>query len=87
MAINAPLPPTAQPIFTGPGGPVSGPGFMPEPGSYSAPMTTPGTPAVTIPAVQAVEAVTLSPFVRGAMVGLLAGAGTVGVLWWLQRSK
>ncbi len=83
MAINAPLPPSAVPIYTGPGGPASGPAYEPPAGTLApAP-----APTVTIPAVQAIEAVTLSPFVRGAMLGMLAAAGVGGVLWWLQRSK
>lgn len=87
MAYEPPLPPTAQPIYTGAGGPAAGPGYTPDPKSYAAPAVQASVPEVTIPAVQAVEAVTLSPFVRGAMVGLLAGAGIGGVLWWMQRSK
>ena len=44
-------------------------------------------PQVSIPAVDAVEAVTLSPFVRGALVGSLVGAAIVGALWWFGGRK
>jgi hypothetical protein len=47
------------------------------------PMVAPtNVPQVSIPAVDAVEAVTLSPFIRGALVGSLVGAAVVGALWW-----
>ena len=74
-----PLPPKAIPFPTG-----AGPMPTISPASYTAPADTPGTPAVTIPVVEAVAAVTMSPFVRGALVGAIFGAAGVGALWWLR---
>lgn len=81
-------PPGAQPldptnIGTAPGGGI----VQPITGTALGTPRDPGPRDISIPVVEAVEAVTLSPFVRGALVGGLAGAAVVGALWWFGGRK
>ncbi len=82
-------PPTAQPIDPSGIGPAPSGGIL-QPLTDTA-LGSPQAPgpaaAATIPIVDAVEAVTISPFVRGALVGGLAGAAVVGALWWFGGRK
>lgn len=85
MPIDFSGPPIGQPQPTDkPTGTAGGALPTIEPRVARAQAVPPGT-QVSIPAVDAVASVTADPFVRGALVGLLVGAGLVGVIWWVGR--
>ncbi len=80
-------PPGAQPLDASQIGTAPAGGVI-APDKPFGPMVAPATvPQVSIPIVDAVEGVTLSPFVRGALVGSLTGAAIVGALWWFGGRK